>query len=124
MRRQGDESAQPPDDVDRLAEAAEKPVRGHGLMRGFVLGAVVTAAMALFIVQNTASIEFDWLWLEFEAPLWLMLLVAFAAGLIVGPLVIAGWRRASRERARRRRLVAEAKQSRTGTSESQALPEA
>jgi uncharacterized integral membrane protein len=62
--------------------------------------------MAIFIVQDTASIGFEWLWLDFEARLWLVLLVAFAAGLIAGPLLLTGWRRAARREARRRRAVA------------------
>jgi uncharacterized integral membrane protein len=107
---------EPPDDVSGLVEVADRSVRGHGLARGFVLGFVLCAAMAIFILQNTGTTEVDWLWLDFEARLWALLLVAFLTGLIAGPLLIAGWRRAARERTRRQRLVDRFKQSRKAKS--------
>lgn len=110
--------AEPPGDVGGLVEVADRGVRGHVLARGFMLGVFVSAAMAVFIVQNTGSIDFDWLWFDFEAPLWLMLLVAFVAGLVAGPLLIARWRRAARERTRRQRLVDRFKRSRKAKSSS------
>lgn len=96
-------------DVSGLVEAAEKAAGSHALARGFVLGVVVTGAMALFIVQNTAAVGFEWLWIDFDADLWLVLLVTFAAGLLAGPLLLAGWRRSAREQERRKRLVAKFK---------------
>lgn len=107
---------EPPADVGGLVEVADRSVRGHGLVRGFVLGFILCAAMAVFIVQNTSSTEVDWLWLDFEARLWALLLVAFLAGLIAGPLLIAGWRRAARERTQRQRLVDRFKKSRKAKS--------
>lgn len=80
-------------------------MKPHLLARGFVLGVAVAAAMALFIVQNTASIGFEWLWFDFDARLWLVLLAAFASGLLAGPLLLVGWRRAARREERRRRVV-------------------
>ena len=93
------------DDVAGLVEVADQGTKAHPLVRGFLLGVVVAAAMAAFVVQNTASIGFEWLWFDFDARLWLVLLVAFGAGLLAGPLLLAGWRRAARREERRRRVV-------------------
>lgn len=49
----------------------------------------------LFVVQNTSSTQFTFLWFEFNAPLWLILIV-FA---VVGALVF--WFVARRRRKRK-----------------------
>lgn len=106
------------DNVGALVEVAGEATKSHLLARGFVLGAVVTAAMAVFIVQNTASIGFEWLWFDFDAPLWSVLLVAFAAGLVAGPLMLAGWRRTTRQQAKRRQIVDRFRRRRSGKASS------
>ncbi len=102
--------ATPNDDVAGLVDVADKSTRGHPLARGFLLGLGVAAAMAIFIVQNTGSIGFEWLWFDFEAHIWVVLLVAFTAGLLAGPLLLAGRRRAARRQAQRQSVVARFKQ--------------
>lgn len=104
------------DDVAGLVEVADESSRHHLLASGFLLGVAVAGAMAVFIVQNTESIGFRWLWFDFDADMWLMLLVAFLAGLVAGPLVIAGWRHAARRQADRRRVVARFNQRRGATA--------
>lgn len=90
-------------------DGSEVSDQHHPLARGFVLGALVTAAMAVFVIQNTATVGFEWLWFEFDAALWLALVVAFVAGVLAGPLLVRGWKRsttsggAARARARVRR---------------------
>ena len=37
----------------------------------------------LFIVQNTESVTFKFLWLEFRWPLWIMLVVFMAVGAVI-----------------------------------------
>lgn len=86
------------DDVRKLAEVAEQTVGRHLLARGFLIGAVLTAAMTLFIVQNTRDVGFHWLWFDFGARLWLALLIAFAGGAVASPLLLAAWQRARRHR--------------------------
>lgn len=113
-----------PNDIAGLVEVADQRTKPHLLVRGFVLGVAVAAAMAVFIVQNTASIGFEWLWFDFDARLWLVLLVAFAAGLLAGPLLLAGWRRAARREARRRRVVDRFKRRPRVTAPDRPQPEA
>jgi len=42
--------------------------------------ALVALAALLFILQNTESARFEFLWFDFEWPLWIMLLVFMGAG--------------------------------------------
>lgn len=37
----------------------------------------------LFVVQNTDSVPFSFLWFEFSSPLWIMLLLFMAIGAVV-----------------------------------------
>jgi uncharacterized integral membrane protein len=111
-------------DIAGLLEVADEGTKPHLLVRGFVLGVVVAAAMAVFIVQNTASIGFEWLWFDFDARLWLVLLAAFGAGLLAGPLLLAGWRRAARREERRRRVVDRFKRRPRVTAPERPQPEA
>jgi uncharacterized integral membrane protein len=55
-----------------------------------ILGLVAT----LFVFQNTESVAFNFLWFDFNAPLWLMLVV-FA---VVGAIVFMGLQRRRRRR--------------------------
>jgi uncharacterized integral membrane protein len=65
-----------------LAEVQRgRPDRAFNL--GLVLGIVVTVAAAVFVVQNNQSTHFDWLWFDFELPLWTALLGAMAVGVLL-----------------------------------------
>lgn len=48
-------------------------------------GPLVLLAIAalLFVVQNTESVRFTFLWFEFRWPLWIMLVVFMAIGVVV-----------------------------------------
>jgi uncharacterized integral membrane protein len=93
------------EDARQAADVADRVLRRHPLARGFILGAILTAAMAVFIVQNTQSVTFEWLWFEFGARLALALLVAFGLGLVVAFLAAALWRRAREQRSEQRSLL-------------------
>jgi uncharacterized integral membrane protein len=54
---------------------------------------VVAALVALLIVQNTRSVTFSFVTLEFSAPLWLMLGIVLAIGVLAGWLLVASRRR-------------------------------
>lgn len=62
--------------------------------------ALIAIAALLFIVQNTESVRFEFLWFDFEWPLWIMLLVFTA----VGATVAYGIGRRLRARRERRRF--------------------
>jgi uncharacterized integral membrane protein len=58
--------------------------------------AVLVAALASFIAQNTDSTDVTFLFVEFTAPLWVVLLVTAALALLLGELVGALIRRRRR----------------------------
>lgn len=51
---------------------------------GFIVGAIVAAGVALLFVQNSHSSDFEWLWFNFDAPMWLLLGLTLIAGMVVG----------------------------------------
>lgn len=56
---------------------------------------LIALAALLFVLQNTDTAKFDFLWFTFEWPLWIMLVVFAAVGAVVF------WALARRRRARR-----------------------
>lgn len=70
---------------------------GGGLSVGLVIGVLVGAALALFVVQNTERTEVTWLFFEAEQPLWVVLLVTAAASLVVTELIGGARRRRKRK---------------------------
>jgi uncharacterized integral membrane protein len=80
-----------------LAEVQRgRPERAFTL--GALAGGIVAVAAAVFVIQNNQSTHFDWLWFDFELPLWTALLGAMAFGVF---LVVVGF--AVHERRQRRR---------------------
>lgn len=52
-------------------------------VRRFGSPALIALIALLFVVQNTDSVPFSFLWFEFVWPLWIMLLVFTAIGAVV-----------------------------------------
>jgi uncharacterized integral membrane protein len=77
---------------DNLTEEKNPALEGA---RRFGLPAIIGLIGLLFVFQNTQDITFEFLWFDFTAPLFTML-VAFA---LVGAVVLWGMQ----HRARRRR---------------------
>jgi uncharacterized integral membrane protein len=88
-------------DVEPLAEVAERSTKRHSGTVGLVLGIILAASAALLIVQNTQTVPVHWLWFDADAPMWLIITVALAVGLIGGPLIVAGIRYSRRRRRER-----------------------
>jgi uncharacterized integral membrane protein len=89
----GDRARQPEHferDARVLADETQRSTRRHPLAWGFGLGVVVSIAMLLLILQNTHRSAFEWLWWDFEAAAWVLLLVSFTAGAIAVPALLAG----------------------------------
>ncbi|MPZ53275.1 MAG: DUF1049 domain-containing protein [Acidimicrobiia bacterium] len=63
-------------------------------VRRYAPPVVITLLAVLFVIQNTESAQFDFLWLGFAWPLWVMLIVFAAIG-----AVVAWW--VTRRRSRR-----------------------
>jgi uncharacterized integral membrane protein len=88
-------------DVDEVERG--RPERAFDV--GVTVGIVVTVAAVIFVLQNRHSTTFDWLWLEFELPLWIALLGAVGVGVVLVLTVLAVHAR-RRRRIRRRRDAA------------------
>jgi uncharacterized integral membrane protein len=61
---------------------------------------VLGAALLAFILQNTESVSFDWLFWSFEAPLWIVLIITALVAFVLGQFALM-WRRHKRRQARR-----------------------
>lgn len=46
--------------------------------------AVLAAAAGAFIAQNTKKTQLNWLFFDFKASLWLMLLIVLGVGVVIG----------------------------------------
>jgi lipopolysaccharide assembly protein A len=88
-------------DVDEVERG--RPERAFDV--GVTVGIVVTVAAVIFVLQNRRSTTFDWLWLDFELPLWIALLGAVSVGVVL-VLTILAVRARRRRRIRRRRDAA------------------
>jgi uncharacterized integral membrane protein len=93
-------------DVEALARVAGKSQR-HSVVIGMIVGALLAAAAAVFILQNTGSIAMHFLGGTFRAPVWAALLVMFGCGAIASPLIVLLARRAKRRRRRDREVIRE-----------------
>ena len=98
-----DPKAGPP--TEDAAQIARQVVERHPLARGFALGVVVSVAMVVFVFQNRVDTDLEWLWMDFTAPLWQALLIAFLAGALASPLLGLGMRRSLRKRREQKAAV-------------------
>jgi uncharacterized integral membrane protein len=71
--------------VDRVSELPLLPDQPSTTdqVRRFGPPALIAIASVLFILQNTETVSFNFLWFEFRWPLWIMLIVFMVAGAIV-----------------------------------------
>jgi uncharacterized integral membrane protein len=49
-----------------------------------VIGAIIAILALVFVFQNTDKKQVNFLWMDFNAPAWMWLLVIFLAGSFVG----------------------------------------
>jgi uncharacterized integral membrane protein len=63
---------------------------------GMVVAGLIVIGVAIFVAQNTEDIEFEFLWLNFSMPLWLVLVIVFLLGAVVGQSLL--WLRRRRRR--------------------------
>lgn len=83
-----------------LAEVGgSRPERAFNV--GAVAGILVTVAAVIFVVQNSQSAQFDWLWFDFEVPMWMALLGAVLVGVVLVLTIIAVHHRRQRRIGRR-----------------------
>lgn len=76
-----------------------KPPRA-GITAGGLIVLIALALFGAFIIQNLETGSVDLLWFNVELPVWLLLVIVFVLGVIVG------WFSKSRKVARKRREAA------------------
>lgn len=76
-------------DPDAEGAYAEPAGRGWKQQASMVGAGVLAVVLVIFILSNTDSTEVSWLGFEGTAPLWLALLGAAVAGVLLWPLVRA-----------------------------------
>ena len=85
-------------DLDEVERG--RPERAFNV--GATLGILVTVAAVVFVLQNRQSTGFDWLWFDFELPLWTALLGAVGVGVVLVMTILAVHARRQRRIGRRR----------------------
>lgn len=76
--------------------------------RRFGPPAVIALVALLFILQNTDKTEFNFLWFEFNWPLWIMLIVFMVAGAAVAYGIARRVKSRKKRKARREAEAGEA----------------
>lgn len=66
---------------------------GRGVSPGLVVAVVLALLLAVFVFQNTDEVEVTAYFWEFSGPLWLVLLITIAVGLVILELFNALLRR-------------------------------
>ena len=61
-----------------------------------IVAGIIVIATAIFVAQNTEEIRFEFLVFDFNAPLWLVLVIVFALGALAGQGLM--WVRRRRKR--------------------------
>lgn len=80
-----------------MADQGQGSGGGNGWLIG---GGVLAVLLIIFIVQNTASVTFKFLFWSFSLPLWLALVITALVVFVIGQFALM-WRRHRRRQARR-----------------------
>lgn len=106
------------DPIDEVRPVGDEPppsrshfFKGHRFRTGFIIGVVVVLAIALLIIQSDEDVKLEWLFFDFEWPLWPLLLLTFVAGMAAWQLLLVAYRgvretMSERRAARRERRAA------------------
>ena len=68
--------------------------KSGGITARGIIAVVVIAAMALFIFQNTQSVPFNFLFIDFQIPVWLLISISFVLGMVLDNVVMGLIRKA------------------------------
>jgi len=84
---------------------------------GFILAACIAIVVGLLVgTLNSSPVQLDLLWVQFELPLGLAILLGFSVGILMGLGAVYIARVLPLRLQLRRALAASAKEDRTGTS--------
>ncbi|HKY66128.1 MAG TPA: hypothetical protein VJM49_07145, partial [Acidimicrobiales bacterium] len=82
-----------------LRDVRSKPERAFNV--GAALGLTLAVATFIFLIQNNGATDFEWLWFDFELPLWAALVGALVTGAVLVLTALAVHRRRRRRIGRR-----------------------
>jgi uncharacterized integral membrane protein len=86
-----------PDDLQCVAMADDDIGSGDSSGRGVPVALIVVlVAFGAFVLQNTKSVDVQWLVFDFSLPLWGLIIVSAVAGILIRDLV--RWNRRRREK--------------------------
>jgi uncharacterized integral membrane protein len=72
-----------------------RPERAFNI--GIAVGLIATVAAVIFMIQNGQSTQFDWLWFNFDLPLWTVLIGGIAIGVaLLAAVLVVHWYRQRR----------------------------
>ena len=98
--------------AEDLREVKSKPERAFNL--GAALGLTLAVATFVFLVQNSGPTDFEWLWFDFELPLWAALVGALVTGALLVLTALAVHRRRRKRIGRRDRAAGRLEQALVG----------
>lgn len=82
-----------PADLDVVQRG--RPERAFNI--GVTVGVLATVAAVIFMIQNGQSTQFDWLWFNFDLPLWTVLIGGIAIGVaLLAAVLVVHWYRQRR----------------------------
>ena len=82
---------------------ASSPYRGTGIWWPYVIVLVGLAAIIALVVQNDHRVDFEWLWIDFDASLAVMILATVMVSTAATSLAGLVWRRHRRHALERTR---------------------
>ena len=71
---------------------------GRGISGELIAGGILAAAVLLLVFQNTTKTRIEWLFFEWRAQLWMLLLVTAVVGIVAAELLGRAIRRRRRKR--------------------------
>jgi uncharacterized integral membrane protein len=86
-----------------LRDVRSKPERAFNV--GAALGLTLAVATFIFLIQNNGATDFEWLWFDFELPLWTALVGALVIGAVLVLTALAVHRRRKKRIGRRERAA-------------------
>jgi uncharacterized integral membrane protein len=83
---------------DPAPQHSTKPEMQRRWTGPMILGIIVLIPVGILIFSNLSTETISWLGFELTAPLWLILIATFIAGMLGGKVFGWGWRRYRRRR--------------------------
>lgn len=103
-----------------LRDVRSKPERAFNV--GAALGLTLAVATFIFLIQNNVATDFEWLWFDFQLPLWTALVGALVTGALLVLTALAVHRRRRRRIGRRDRAAGRLEQALVGSDEPAPAP--